>query len=322
LEKDSIKRRIFFRIVEDVMLSVYYLTRLLTILPPRVLYPVVDAFGAALYYGRPKVRADLQGKIRDALGDLGDRELDRIGRGAYSALLLNVPDFLYWERHGDRFMRELEVEGLEHLEKADSQGKGVLIHMTHMGRSPLLHIVMARLGMPFTLVMWHPETTPVPRYTWKMVMQAAKLGCDPDNLVIWVGPDFDTVGEVREALAAGKRVGVPFDVTGKRAVNLFGRPAALADGLAYWAIGTGAPIVPAIVIRTRRPYRSRVIIHEPLSFELTGDRRVDTNVIMEGAARASEEMIREAPEQWMSWFGLWQWWAELVERSGEKETPA
>ncbi len=322
MEKRSWKKRAFFFLVENVMLALYHLTRLLTILPPAVFYRLVDAFGALLYYSRPRVRRDLRAKVADALGEPADsRQLDRIGRGAYSALLLNVPDSMYWYRHGDRFMRELEVEGIENLEKADAQGKGVLIHMTHTGRSPLLHVAMARLGLPFTLVMFHPDATPVPRYTMKMVLLGAQLGCDPDNLVIWVGPGHDTVGMVREALAAGKRVGVPFDVLGKSVVDFFGRPAALTDGIAHWAIDSGAPIVPAIMLRTDKAYSSRLIIGEPFDIKLTGDRKADVGSIMEQVARAGETMIREAPEQWMSWFGLWHWWkagADLKSAPGEK----
>lgn len=310
MERESFKRKAFFRVVEDVMLGLYYLTRLLTLIPPAAFYPLVRGFGAAFYYGRPRVRRDLREKISDALGGgAGNRGLDRTGRGAYEALLLNVPDLIYWERDGDRFMRELEVEGIEHIRAADAAGRGVLIHMTHLGRSPLLHAAMARLGLPFTQVMWHPDTTPVPRYTMKMVLQAAKLGCDPENLVIWVGPGHDTVGEVRAALAAGKRVGVPFDVQGKRAVDLFGRPAALADGIAHWALDSGAPILPAVVTRGRGAYRSRLIVREPLAVEPTGDREADVASVMAQVAGAGEAMIRTAPEQWMSWFGLWHWWS-------------
>jgi KDO2-lipid IV(A) lauroyltransferase len=297
------------------MLGLYYTTRLFTrVLPPFVFYSMVKGFGALLYYSRPRVRRDLQAKITDAIPEIKDpRELDRIGIGAYCNVLFPAADFIYFRRRTEQFMRGLEIEGMENLEKADAQGKGVLIHMTHTGLSPLMHAIMARLDKPFTLVMWHPDTTPVARYSMKMVLEGWALGCDPDNLVIWVGPGYDTVGEVRDCLTKGKRVGVPFDVSGKSLVDLFGRPAALADGMGHWAFEFGAPIVPAVVLRTKHTYRNRVIIHEPLSYEPTGNRRADVEAIMKEVARAGERMIREAPEQWLSWFGLWQWWAQARE---------
>jgi lauroyl/myristoyl acyltransferase len=326
VEKQSLKRRSFFYAVDSGMMGLFHLTKLFTrLLPPSVFYRVVEILAALLYYSRPQVRRDLQRKISDAIPEVTSRSrLDRIGRGAYESVLLNVPDFLYFERNAERFMEGLEVEGLENLEKAEALGKGVIIQMTHLGRSPILHGMMHHLGIPFTLVMFHPETTPVPRYTMNMVLEGLKVGVDTDFLVIWVGPGHDTIGKVRNRLARSERVGVPFDVPGKRPVEFFGRPAALADGIAQFAYDSGAPVVPVIIARTSNPYRNRLIIHEPLEFELTGDRRVDTQAIHQEAARASERMIRLAPEQWMSWFGLWHWWSiaeELEAGSGRKERP-
>lgn len=305
----DIRRRAFFFAVESVMLANYRLAGLLTrLLPPAVFYRLVEGLGALIYYSRPRAREGLRGKISVALGITDSRRLDRIGRGAYSALLLNVPDSFYWLKHHERFMEGLEVQGLENLRRADAAGKGVLIHMTHTGRSPLLSVAMAGLGLPFTLVMFHPEATPVPRYTMKMVLLGARQRLDPDNLAIWVGPGHDTAGMVREALAAHKRVGVPFDVLGRRVVDFFGRPAALTDGMARWAIETGVPIVPAALLRTKDAYGSRLVIGEQFDFGLTGDREADVDAVMRLVAGAGERMIREAPEQWMSWFGLWHWW--------------
>jgi lauroyl/myristoyl acyltransferase len=326
VEKQSLKRRAFFYSVDSGMMAVFHVTKFFTrLLPPSVFYRMVDVLAALLYYLRPKVRRDLRRKISDAIPEITSRRrLDRIGRGAYEAMLLNVPDFLYFEKDADRFMEGLEVEGLENLQTAEAQGKGVVIQMTHMGRSPILHGMMHHLGLPFTLVMWHPETTPVPRYTMNMVIQGLKVGVDTDYLLIWVGPGHDTVGKVSTRLARSERVGVPFDVPGKRPVDFFGRPAALADGIAQFAYDSGAPIVPVIIARTSNPYRNRLIIHEPLEYELTGNRRTDTQTIHQEAARASERMIRLAPEQWMSWFGLWHWWSiaeEIKVGSRQKERP-
>jgi len=42
-------------------------------------------------------------------------------------------------------------------------------------------------------------------------------------------------------------------------------------------------------------------------YSLTGDRSVDVPVILDQVIRLGEEMIREAPEQWIGWFGLKNW---------------
>ncbi len=297
------------------MLGLYYVTTAIArVLPAPVFYGLVKVFGAFLYYSRPRVMRDLRSKISEAMPEVtSTRKLDRIGRGTYTALLMPVADLALFRRDFDRFERELVIEGMENLKEADALGRGVLMPITHMGRTALLHAMMARIGMPCTLVMWHPDTTSVPRYVMKMIMETWLLGCDPDNLVIWVGPDYDTIGEVRAALEEGKRVAVPWDVPGKSATMLFGHPASLADGLGHWALKAGVPLVPVVMTRTRRSYRSRMIIGEPLSFEVTGDRATDVSAVMREVTRSGERMIREAPEQWMSWFGLWHLWAQAEE---------
>ncbi len=317
MEKVSLKRKVFMATLERVMLGHYYLAAgLARILPASIYYPLGNAFVALIYYARPRVRRGLRGKITDAMPEITDtRELDRIGRGAYASLLFVVPDFIYFRKHPERVMRELEVEGIENLDAADAEGKGVLILHVHHGPAQK-HAIMARIDRPYALVMWHPDTTPVPGYTMRLCLEGWKLGCDPVKPVIWVGPGYDTIGEVRDYLAEGRRVAMAIDVSGKCKVDFFGRPAALADGLARWAIDTGAPIVPCAVLRTERPYRFRLVFLEPVSYELTGDRKTDVKAVMQASVKAGESLVRLAPEQWMSWFGLWTWWAEAEELEG------
>ncbi len=51
---------------------------------------------------------------------------------------------------------------------------------------------------------------------------------------------------------------------------------------------------------------------------LTGDRSVDVPAILNEVIRLGEEMIREAPEQWLGWFGLKNWWKRADEILKEK----
>ena len=90
----------------------------------------------------------------------------------------------------------------------------------------------------------------------------------------------------------------------------------MASGAAYFALNTGAAIVPFSLQRGGGVFGHRMKLYEPLDYELNGDRRSDLRSIMTEVTTAGEKIIREAPGQWMSWFGLWQWWdkaAEMVE---------
>ncbi len=306
------------------MLAFYYVTAILTFLPASIFYPLVRALAAVLFHVRGGARRNLTENIANAMPELaGDRrELNRIGRGTYSSLLFAIPDLIYFKRRPRRFMEGLSVEGLENLEKADEEGKGVLCLLVHHGNAHK-HIFMFLLGKPYMLVMSDPVTaSAVPRYTSKLVRTTFSLAEDAERLAIWVGPAFDTKKDVRDALFAGNRVGIPCDVGGRRVVRFFGRRAALADGIAHWAYDTGAPIVPVTLLRSARPYDNTLVIGEPLSYELTGDRRTDVLRIMQAVANGIEDVIRLAPDQWMSWFAIRQWWADAGELAAEEEREA
>lgn len=313
------KGDVFFRLVEDFLLGLFHLTRFLTyVLPAKTMYSIFDAIGAALYYARPRVRRDLVRKISDAMPEISDpRELERIARKAYSGMFVPMLDMLLFYRFGERFMREMIVEGMDNWERGDAEGNGLIILATHMGVVFQIPAIMARKGREYSWIVLHPDTSPVPRYMQKMADLGESLGCDPERPMFWAGPGIDVITQVREHLAKGKRVGVGADVIGKHPVMFFGRPAALADGLAHFAIDSGAPIVPVMLTRTDCTYMLRLTIDEPVSYDLTGDRKKDVATIMDEVAKAAERQIRRAPEQWMSWFGLWRWWDKARELEGK-----
>ena len=113
---------------------------------------------------------------------------------------------------------------------------------------------------------------------------------------------------MREHLEKGKRVGIDIDVPGRCEVGFLGRPAGLADGIARFAMDTGAAIVPFQLLQGRRPLEHMLMIHAPIDYKVTGDLYRDVKAIMEEVAGAAETMIIENPGQWMSWFGIRAMW--------------
>lgn len=308
---------VFFRILEGVMLGAFHMTRLLFyFVPPDLFYTFFRALGAAIYYARPGMRRRLQAKITDALPEMTDRrEVARIARQACSSLFLPILDLLTLGRHGDRYMRELRIEGRENLEKAEAAGKGFILTGPHIGGIAIIHAVMAKLGKTYTPIMYKPEDTPVPKYVETLAFYGGFLGCDLEEPVFFAGKDI--IPKVREHLAKGKRIGMAFDVPGTGVVEFFGRPAALASGIAYFAYETGSPIMPAVILRGKGAFDNRLVIHPPIFSDPSADKKSEIARLMREVTRSGEEFIRMAPGQWMSWFALWTWWdqaRELMEK--------
>jgi len=317
-------RGVFLTTVDYFMLGLVYLCKALTyVLPVKALYRLFTAVGTAFFYARPGMRRNLIAKVRDAMPEITDeRELERIACGACISMVLPVLEGLLFWRYSDRIMQELVVEGMENFDRADAGGKGVLVFSMH-GAATILqcHLIMARLGKPYTVIAWDPENLPVPRYTRKMAQLMAERPPAPPHKVIYSGRGHDAIGPMNELMASGGRLGLVIDVPGGCVVPLFGRPAAIADGIARLACKHGAPIVPISMVPENGTLRRKIKIHEPLHCEPTGDRKRDVAALMEKAAFVGEGIVREAPEFWMCWFGLWRWWeraAELLEK-GEEE---
>lgn len=120
-----------------------------------------------------------------------------------------------------------------------------------------------------------------------------------------------TLREARRALLAelrgGESVGLVADrdiTGGGTEVPFFGAPAPLPIGPALLATETGAPIYLAGVWRVgRRGYRGR-LAEVPVVRE--GSRRAQIAGTLAAEARAFEEVIGRAPDQWMAiFFPIW-----------------
>ncbi|MEJ5186120.1 MAG: hypothetical protein WHT46_03460 [Candidatus Geothermincolales bacterium] len=321
-ENPSEKRpNIFFRALETALISLFYLSKFLfMLLPASFFYQVFRLLGGAVFWARRGMRERLQEKIRQAMPELAPGEVRRIAREVCAAAIFPMLDLFLMAKHKGEIMDNLQVEGWENLEKAESEGKGVLFTTGHIGMYPILHAVLYHMGKPYTPVMYYPEDTPLPRYVETMARQAYDLGADPENPVFWAGQD--TLNRIRRHLEKGKRACITFDVDGSGLVTFFGKPAALATGLAHFSLQLGTPIVPFALFRGKDLVHNRLVFYPPIFPHPERDKREEIPRIMQEVALAGERMIRTAPEQWMSWFGLWHWWEKgkkLAEKLGSRD---
>lgn len=320
MEESKQRANVFFRLVEFALIAFFDFTKLLSyVLPPSVLYALFNAAGYLLFLARPGMREHLTETLRDALPEIEDeQELEKIAMRASSALFHPMLDMVVFKRHRERMMCELTVEGMEHLDAADAMGKGVILFTPHLGSLSIITAVFTHLGKNFTPLVLPPWDSPVPRYISAMTFYAHSLGCDRECPAFWTGRD--AIGKVVQHLAKGKRVGISYDVEGDFVTEFFGRPTAIASGIARFAQGTGAPIVPTSLLRQKDPFKRHLKLYPALTYELSGDRESDVKTILDAVIRSGEGMIREAPWQWMGWFGLRQWRKKAEEMAKKRES--
>lgn len=184
-----------------------------------------------------------------------------------------------------------EVDGLEHVDAALADGRGLVLCTPHLGGWDFAAAWFARRGYPLTAVVEPLE--PPELFAWFVAFRES-LGIE----VVPVGPQAGAA--VLAALKANRAVALVCDrdLAGNGIeVEFFGERTTLPAGPATLALRTGAPLLPvAAYFAGRKGHRATV--RPPLAVERRGRFREDAARITQTLARELEVLIRVAPEQW------------------------
>lgn len=268
-------------------------------LPSPAGYWLARRAGVLLYRFSPRLRAVYRHNIGHVLGPETDEEqLDAVVRQAFVNVAKGHHDLFRVNRLSIEEIKDrVQIEGMSILTEALARGQGVVIVTAHVGNVDIVGQVPLAYGIPITGAAMHAQPERLFQYTLKL-RQSHGLRLLPSD-----GP---MIGLIR-ALKRGEIIALPCDrLTGDsaRAIEFFGSPARLPDGPVRIALRTGAPLVPAFVLR--QPDDTFVIkVGPPLGLSRTGDMEADVAAGMEGVVRAMEGHIAQHPEQWLVAAPVW-----------------
>ncbi len=186
---------------------------------------------------------------------------------------------------------------LEHLEKAHSRGKGVILFGAHIGNWELLGLGHALHGHPFHI--------PVQALTNRLLNHELRgLRARGGNQTLERSGRAGRIRELMERLRDRDTIGVLIDLCPRRSqgilVPFFGQQTLCHRGPAVLALRTGAALVPGF-LRKDEEDETRYTIH--LSPELEFDRtdRSPQSVLRVTAQcqEVVEAEIRSRPEEWL-----------------------
>ncbi|MER3401844.1 MAG: lipid A biosynthesis acyltransferase [Armatimonadota bacterium] len=202
--------------------------------------------------------------------------------------------------------QRLQVEGLEFLDSAFREGKGVLLITGHFGNWELMARYLCMRGYPISVI---ARDTDDPAATALVTLIRERSGYK-------VIPRGHAARPVLKALRNNEAVGIlPDQNAGDVFVEFFGQKAGSVAGPAIFHLRTGAPIVPLFNVRLPGDYH-RVEILPPLRFEPTGDIRADSQRIMQALHDILERYIRRYPDQWLWLHDRWKSARKRGMRSG------
>jgi KDO2-lipid IV(A) lauroyltransferase len=234
--------------------------------------------------------------VRIALG--GELSFDQQRRLVLHAARNMAREFLelfVWLRLPEEKRRRLvDLAGVEHLRAARSGGKGVILVTAHLGNFPILSLGLTLSGFPNAFVTQQFKVESTGTYFGKL---ASRLGVE----LIDALPRSRCALECVRQLNENKAVLMALDMDARSEgifVDFFGKPASTYSGPLVLARRTGAPVLPAFLIR-QPDGRHRAFIHPPLPTPDAHSRQAEDYVeALREYNRLLESYIRKYPDQW------------------------
>lgn len=193
----------------------------------------------------------------------------------------------------DRIMADpgrVEVVGIERLHEIIAGKKPVVFISGHFSNWEVMPAVIVQTGVD-CLITYRAQNNP---YVDQRVRDSRfRYG------VRLFAPKGDSAREMMEGMAKGKSVALMNDqkFNSGLSVPFFGTPAMTAPGPTRYAQRFGTVLQPMSVQRLQGA-RFRVIVHDPIEIDNTGDRKAD---VAAGVAKINafmEARVRERPQEW------------------------
>ena len=264
------------------------LLRVVSLLPYSLQLRIGSFFGTCLYYLSRKRRRIASINLGLCFPEMAETERDKLLRRHFRALGMGMLEtvWLWWA--GESQLRKLaHIQGLEHLQAAQAQGRGVIALSAHF-TSLEMGATMLSLFVP-TYFMYRPHDDPVlDRFIYQRRMRWTEKSVRRDNVremirllrqnrVVWYAQDQNT--SRKEAVF----------------VKFFGQTASTNSATARLAKLTGAAVVPYCAVRREDGSGYDLILEPALENFPSDDVAADTQRIND----MIERWVRRYPDQYL-----------------------
>lgn len=270
---------------------------LASITPASVAHGAVHAMAPAFSLAMRDARKMVERHIRRIDPTLTGFALNRAVRGAFQSYARYYVETFRLPKIGNEEVAQgFSIDGFEHVEDALQGGTGAILALPHVGGWEWAGRWFCDKGYKLTAVVEKLESQEI----FEMFLDArTKMGVD-------IIPLDDRAGLlVQEALKKNRPVSLLCDrdipQRGKRngvVVDFFGERTTVPAGPAYFALRTGAPLIPMAVYFTKRVDGHYALLRPPLVVQREGSLREDIARITQQLVCEMEVLIKRAPEQW------------------------
>ncbi len=248
--------------------------------------------GRTVFSVLPKERERTLSHLRLAFGgEKTEAEMKKIGRSVFEHYGYMAAEFLLMDKLIADFDSYVSTSGTENLDNALRAGKGGILAVAHFGNWEIMGGYHALKGYPLTVI---ARKIYFEKYNRFLVNLRKKMKVETvyrDESVRAM------LGVLRKNRLLGFVVDQDVDSVDGVFVNFFGRPAFTPIAPVRFAMTTGAPIIPAFIIR--EGIRHRVIVEPPVEMVDTGKKEEDIRENTQRWVNVQERYIRQYPHLWV-----------------------
>jgi Kdo2-lipid IVA lauroyltransferase/acyltransferase len=269
-----------------------FLVALFTIMPLRMSMSAGAKLAIAFSWFAGRLRRTGERNMEIALPDLSLSERRRLMRGAFGNLGRLLGVFSHFE--DDESIKALIVdEGLEHLKKAQAEGRGVVLFTGHVGAWELSSFALSLFGHPLSFLVRRIDNS-------KIEAMAERTRTRLGNRTI---DKRSAAREMLKILRDGRTLGILVDLNALDRegifVDFFGVPASTTFLVAKLALRTGAQVLPVFAPWDKERKKFLLEIGAPLAIERSGNEEEDVRLLTEQYTRVVEDYVRRYPDQWL-----------------------
>jgi len=228
-------------------------------------------------------------------------EIRSIALRTFQNLGMNLVEFLRSPSlDTEKLLEKVELEGRSHVEQALKRGKGIIFLLGHIGNWELLGRMAWFFGGNLMAIA-------------RPLKKNARLDRFIEDVRRSSGLEVLSSKRVARhvvcALRENKMVGILIDQREKRSegveVPFFGKKASTTPASAFFALKTGATVVPVYAIRLEGG-KHRFVAEAPVEGIRTGDKAEDLRVNTQRHTEILESIIRRYPDQWFWIHRRWE----------------
>lgn len=285
--KSNIKKTGYFIAYVPLYLSIKFIN----LVPKKAAVVLGKTAGSLLFLFSNKYRNIAKKNLSFAL-HLKEKEAKEMALSVFKNLGITFAEIARLKGEKDRVLeKDMVIEGMQNFLEAQERGKGVFLMSAHLGNWEMLAALHRRYTGPMTVIYKRTKNPYIDKYIRSIREQNGVTPISRRN----------SSRKIIATLRRGETVGILPDLHARNRqsvmADFFGRPAATNYGMALLAMKTGAPVVPAFVVRSADG-TYKCIYEKPIYLQQAGTREKDVELAISACNSIIENYIRKYPEQW------------------------